>query len=162
MKYMGTLIAVKDMEKARQFYHDVLGLEVVGDFGANVMLTENIFLQTAETWKTFIHKQEDEIVFENNAVELYFEEDDIDAFIKRLETFDEIAYVHPLLEHGWGQRAVRFYDPDKHIIEVAENIDMVIKRFMDSGLSIEQTAVRMDVPVDYLKSSLRHNRQEKD
>ena len=28
MKYTGTLIAVKDMEKSKQFYHDVLGMEV--------------------------------------------------------------------------------------------------------------------------------------
>ena len=27
MKYPGTLIAVKDMEKSKQFYHDVLGME---------------------------------------------------------------------------------------------------------------------------------------
>ena len=35
MKYTGTLIAVKDIEKSKQFYHDVLGLDVVADFGAN-------------------------------------------------------------------------------------------------------------------------------
>lgn len=39
MKYTGTLIAVKDMEKSKQFYHDVLGMEVAADFGANVTLT---------------------------------------------------------------------------------------------------------------------------
>ena len=58
MKYTCTLIAVKDMKKAKQFYHDVLGLEVVADFGANVTLTGGISLQTADTWKSFIHKQE--------------------------------------------------------------------------------------------------------
>lgn len=154
MKYKGTLIAVKDMEIAKQFYHDILGLEVVSDFGANVILTGNIFLQTADTWKTFIHKPENKILFENNAVELYFEEDDIDSFINKLKIFKDIIYVHPLVEHSWGQRVIRFYDPDKHIIEVGENIEMVIKRFLNSGLSIEETAIRMDVPIEYIKSSL--------
>ena len=156
MKYMGTLIAVKDIEKAKRFYHDILGLKVVGDFGANVLLTGGIFLQTAETWKNFIHKQDEEILFKNNAIELYFEENDIDLFMKRLEDFNNISYVHPLIEHRWGQRAVRFYDLDNHIIEVAENIDMVVQRFINSGLSIEETAVRMDVSVDYVKLSLAH------
>ena len=32
LKYTSTLIAVADMEKSKQFYHDVLGLEVVADF----------------------------------------------------------------------------------------------------------------------------------
>ena len=36
-----------------------------------------------------------------------------------------IEYVHPVKEHGWGQRVVRFYDPDKHIIEVGENMKVV-------------------------------------
>ena len=72
MKYKCTLIAVKDMEKAKLFYHDVLGLEVVDDFGANVVLTGGIALQTAHTWKDFIHRQENEIIFGNNAGELYF------------------------------------------------------------------------------------------
>ena len=40
MKYAGTLIAVKDIEKSKLFYHDVLGLDVVSDFGENVTLTE--------------------------------------------------------------------------------------------------------------------------
>ena len=48
MKYTGTLIAVKDMEKSRQFYHDVLGLEVATDFGANVTLTGASFCRP---WK---------------------------------------------------------------------------------------------------------------
>jgi len=58
------------------------------------------------------------------------------------------------LEHSWGQRVVRFYDPDKHIVEVGENIIMIVRRFLNSGLSIEDIAVRMDVPIDYVKSCL--------
>lgn len=59
-----------------------------------------------------------------------------------------------MLEHSWGQRVIRFYDPDKHIVEVGENIIMVVRRFLNSGLSIEDIAVRMDVPIDYVKSCL--------
>lgn len=153
MKYLGTLIAVKDMEKSKSFYDDVLGLKVINDFGANVVLSCGIFLQTADTWKNFIRKQEDEIIFNNNAIEIYFEEDNIDLFVSKLESLD-ISYVHPLVEHEWGQRAVRFYDPDNHIIEVGESIVMVVKRFLKSGLSVEETAKRMDVSVDYIKSCL--------
>ena len=59
-----------------------------------------------------------------------------------------------LFEHRWGQRVVRFYDPDKHIIEVGEKLDAVVQRFIDSGLSAEETAVRMDIPVDFVLSCL--------
>lgn len=152
MRYTSTLLAVRDMEKAKGFYRSVLGLEVVADFGANVTLTGGIALQTLETWKEFIQK--DDIAFGNNACELYFEEDDIEDFAVKLKSFD-IEYVHELIEHAWGQRVVRFYDFDRHIIEVGENIVSVVKRFIDSGLSEDQTAARMDVPLEYIKSWIK-------
>ena len=151
LKYTSTLIAVADMEISKQFYHDVLGLEIVADFGDNVTLDGGIALQTMNTWKTFIRT--DNVVLPNNAGELYFEEEDMDTFCDHLKKFD-ICYVHPLFEHRWGQRVVRFYDPDKHIIEVGEKLDAVILRFMENGLSAEETAVRMDIPFDFVRACL--------
>ena len=151
MKYTSTLIAVADMEKSRQFYHDVLGMNVVADFGANVTLNGGIVLQTLDTWISFIRT--DKVVLPNNAGELYFEEEDLDAFLENLKQFD-ICYVHPLFEHRWGQRVVRFYDPDRHIIEVGEKLNTVILRFMEQGLSAEETAIRMDIPLDFVTACL--------
>ena len=157
MKYKGTLIAVKDIEKSKAFYKSVLDLDVVMDAGANVELTGGVSLQTVDTWVNFIDKSSSEIIFSNNAIELYFETDDIDGFIKKLKSLADIKYIHPLIEHSWGQRAIRFYDLDNHIIEVAENIVLVIKKFMGSGLTIEQTATRMDVDVGYIRSTLEQS-----
>ena len=152
MKYTSTLIAVSDMEKSKQFYHDVLGMNVVADFGANVTLDGGLVMQTLDTWKSFIRT--DKVLLPNNAGELYFEEEDLDAFLENLKQFD-ICYVHPLFEHRWGQRVVRFYDPDRHIIEVGEKLDAVILRFMEQGLSAEETAIRMDIAVDYVTACLK-------
>lgn len=154
MKFLNPLIVVSNMEKSKLFYYEVLGLKVIEDFGANITLTGGIALQTKDSWSTFIHKEDSEIVFGGNESELYFEEDDFDSFIKRLNNMRDINYVHSMVEHSWGQRVVRFYDPDKHIIEVGENMIKVVRRFLDSGLSIEETAIRMDVPLDYVKSCL--------
>lgn len=151
MKYVSTLLAVRNMARSRQFYHDVLGLNVTADFGANVVLEGGIALQTAEIWQDFIHT--DAVTFHHNSGELYFEETDMDAFLRRLANLD-IEYVHPLKEHRWGQRVVRFYDPDYHIIEVGENMAMVARRFQESGLNEEYIAVRMDVPLDYVRGLL--------
>lgn len=150
--YKGTLIAVKDMEKSKQFYQDILGMEIIGDFGANVQLSGGLFLQTMDTWQSFIGGKE--ISLRNNAGELYFEVSDIDAFCRTLQTY-HVEYVHELLEHRWGQRVVRFYDPDHHIIEVAEDIAIVVKRFFGSGMNEAQVAERMDIPIDYVKACLK-------
>lgn len=155
MKYRSTLITVADLEKSKKFYHEIMGLDVIADFGANVTLTGGIALQTLETWKDFIYKDKKDIIFKNNACELYFEEDDMDAFIKKLDTFKDIEYVHRLIKHRWGQRVVRFYDLDKHMIEVGENMVIVVKRFAKSGFSAEEIATRMDVSPDYIKACLQ-------
>lgn len=151
MRFVSALLAVRDMERSKKFYHDVLGLEVDADFGANVMLGGGIALQTVETWRDFIRT--DAVTFRHNAGELYFEERDLDAFLRRLEGL-AIEYVHGLKEHAWGQRVVRFYDPDHHIIEVGEDMAVVARRFRDSGMTDEQVARRMDVPEEYVKKLL--------
>lgn len=154
MKYMSTLLAVRDMEKSKQFYTKILDLAVVSDFGDNVLLTGGIALQTVATWVAFLQRKEEDIFFANHASELYFEENDIDIFMESLQR-QEIRYVHPLFEHRWGQRVVRFYDPDGHIIEVGENMAMVVQRFLQKGLSIEETALRMEVSLEYVRACIR-------
>ena len=39
MKYLGPLLVVKEIEKSKQFYLEVLGCEIISDFGANIALT---------------------------------------------------------------------------------------------------------------------------
>ena len=63
--------------------------------------------------------------------------------------------VHAPLEHRWGQRVVRLYDPDRHVIEVGEAMSDVCRRFRDSGLDEEGIARRMDVPVEYVREQLK-------
>ncbi|NMB92853.1 MAG: glyoxalase, partial [Flexilinea flocculi] len=57
MLYKGTLIAVTDMERSKKFYHDVLNMNVVNDFGANVELEHGLYLQEKETWVKFINNK---------------------------------------------------------------------------------------------------------
>ena len=155
MKYKNPLLVVTDMERSKTFYREVLGLRVVMDFGANITLTGGVSLQTRDSWKTFIRASDSEIAFGGNDAELYFEEEDFDAFVDRLSSLESVRLVHPVTEHRWGQRAVRFYDPDRHIIEVGENMKAVCRRFLGSGMTVEETAARMDVPVKFVNSCLR-------
>ena len=139
------MLVVADIDKSVAFYKKVLGLHVIMDFGANKTLPGGLCLQTLETWKAFIG---------SNDAEIYFEEDDFDAFAEKLGKFD-IEYIHPVKEHSWGQRVVRFYDPDKHIVEVGENMKAVCKRFLESGMTPKQVAQRMDVPMKFVNACMR-------
>ncbi|MGN0513287.1 MAG: VOC family protein [Lachnospiraceae bacterium] len=152
MKFKNPMLVVTDIDKAVEFYKKVLGLHVIMDFGANKTLTGGLALQTAETYRDFIDTEN--ISYGGNNFELYFEEDDFDRFVNKLEEYD-VEYVHPVKEHSWGQRVVRFYDPDKYIIEVGENIKAVCRRFLDEGMTPEQVAERMDVPMRFVKACMR-------
>lgn len=152
MKLNSPMLVVRDIEKSVAFYKQVLGLDVILDFGANKTLTGGLALQTLETYQEFIGT--DDISFGGNSFEIYFEEDDFDSFAKKLNECS-VEYVHPVKEHSWGQRVVRFYDPDKHIIEVGENMEMVCRRFLSAGMTPEQVARRMDVPVEFVNDCIR-------
>lgn len=152
MKLNSPMLVVTDINKSVDFYKKVFGLRVVMDFGANKTLTGGLALQTIETFKEFIGK--DEICFGGNNFEIYFEEDDFDKFINRLNECN-VEYVHPVKEHSWGQRVVRIYDPDRHIIEIGENMKVVCRRFLASGMTPEQVAMRMDVPIKFVNACIR-------
>ena len=154
MKLKNPMIIVTDLENSKKFYKEVLGLRVIMDFGANITLTGGLCLQTKDSWLEFINASDKDISFGGNDAEIYFEEDDFDKFTEKLKKCD-IEYVHPIMEHSWGQRVVRFYDPDKHIIEVGENMKVVCKRFLDSGMTPEQVAKRMDVPMKFVNACMR-------
>lgn len=116
MKLKNILIVVKDIERSKQFYHDLFGLEMILDNGGNMILTEGLVLQDEKIWKAFIGK---EIIPENHSCELYFEERDLETFVQKLEKlYPSIQYVNRLMTHSWGQKVIRFYDLDGNLIEV--------------------------------------------
>lgn len=116
MKLKNVLIVVKDIEKSKQFYHDLFGLGVVLDNDGNVILTEGLVLQDRKIWESFLEK---EVILRSNSTELYFEEYDLDAFVEKLERlYPRIQYVNKLMTLSWGQKVVRFYDPDGNLVKV--------------------------------------------
>ena len=116
MRLKNVLIVVKDIEKSRKFYHDLFGIDLVLDNDGNMIFTEGLVLQDEKIWKSFLGR---DILRQNNACELYFEEQDIEVFVEKLERlYPSIEYVNRLMTHSWGQRVIRFYDLDGNLIEV--------------------------------------------
>ena len=116
MRLRNFLIVVNDIERSRQFYHDLFGLELLLDNDGNMILTDGLVLQDRKIWENFTGRS---VTFENNAAELYFEERDIEGFAKKLEElYPDTVYVNSLMTHSWGQKVIRFYDPDGNLIEV--------------------------------------------
>lgn len=143
------LIVVRDIEKSKAFYHDIFGLDVIADFDGNVILTEGLVLQEKSIWEQFIQCK---VTGKGNDAELYFEENNMDAFLTRLEKSSyPIEYVNPLMEHDWGQRVIRIYDPDGHMIEVGEAMDFVARRYLSQGMIPEEVARKTQLPLSQVQ-----------
>lgn len=155
MKFSGCLYVVEDADRTKSFYKELFGIRVIQDFGANFTMTGGISFQTKESWMNFIHKDASEIRFGGNDAEIYFETEDIKSFMKICENYPDIIFVHELQEHDWGQRVVRLYDPDHHIIEVGEAMDQLIKRLKGEGLSIEEISDKTMLSVKMIQRMLK-------
>lgn len=116
MKLKNILIVVKDIERSKQFYQELFGLDMIRSNDGNMILTEGLVLQEEKIWKEYIQK---DILCYHNSCELYFEEQDIESFVQKLEKlYPSIQYVSRLMTHEWGQKVIRFYDLDGNLIEV--------------------------------------------
>ena len=152
MKYVCTVISVADISAARKFYEDLFGLEVYQDYGRNIVFTCGLALQQDFDWLVNIPKEK--VLKKSNNAEVVFEEPDFDGFLNKLKECPEIEYLGEVIEHSWGQRVIRFYDLDGHLIEVGEDMKMVIKRFLVSGMTMEEVSAKMDASVEDLTKLL--------
>lgn len=116
MRLKNVLITVQDTKRAKTFYKDLFGLDVILDGDANVMLTEGLVLQDRKVWEDSLGEKVASYI---NTSELYFEETDLEGFAGKLQAYEEvIRYTDRLRELPGGQKMLRFYDPDGNLIEV--------------------------------------------
>jgi len=85
---------------------------------------------------------------------LYFEFDDVDSFVKELKN-NKIEFIHKIKEQPWRQKVVRFYDPDKNIIEVVESLEFLSFRLSKEGKSIEEISKIIGFPTDFVFESIQ-------
>jgi len=154
VKFICPLIVVNNIGISKSFYEKVLNQKVQYDFGENVSFESGFAIHLKSHFSDLVNKSENDIIQKSNNFEFYFEEEDLDSFLQKLKDIEAVEYVHGLKEQPWGQRAIRFYDPDKHIIEVGEPMESVVKRLLGKGLSIEETAKRTLMPEEFVRQCL--------
>lgn len=154
MQYICPLVVVNDIQVSRKFYESILEQEVLFDHGPNIAFKSGLSIHLKSHFSELVSIDSNDIHQKAGNFELYFEEDDLDSFLDRLSNVDGVRFVHEMKEMPWGQRVVRFYDPDMHIIEVGEPMEVVAKRFLSAGLSAEETAYRISMPKEFVELCL--------
>ncbi len=152
--FEGYMLIVKDAQCSKKFYEQVLGLQTTLDLGKHIVFNAPFFLLQEDDWCTFSQIQQQALQYSHHSGELVFEVEDITSFMQHLSSFPDILKVHDLKEHPWGRHAIRFYDPDGHVVEVGESMKVVVKRFLKQGMSIEETAKRSEFPESFVRMCL--------
>lgn len=149
IKFQCALFTVKDVSVSKIFYRDLLGQKLRYDFGENIVFEGDFSLQEKDHFAQMVSVDPDSIAVRSNNAELYFETDDFDGFMKKIEQYGdmEIKFLHPVRIQDWGQRTIRFYDPDGNIVEVGESMDVVIGHFLKEGYSLQQVAEITQHPI---------------
>jgi GNAT superfamily N-acetyltransferase/catechol 2,3-dioxygenase-like lactoylglutathione lyase family enzyme len=148
LKNLISVLFVKDIEISKSFYSNVLRQQISLDFGTNVIFKSGFAIWQISNNHIIPSKlglgniQQKSV----NRFELCFETDDIVKVHNDLK-MSNVKFVHEVLEEIWGQKTIRFYDPDNHLIEIGESLEQFVFRFYNQGMSIQQVSERTYVPV---------------
>lgn len=154
MKLTCPLLVVQNMQRSKLFYQTLLDQQVVMDFGENITFDGGFALQTQSSWETFLRCLPDDIQYGGKNAELYFETQDFDGFVDKLQAHPNVKWVHDVVEYPWGQRVVRFYDPDHHILEVGESMVTVAQKLLAQGMTPEMVAEVTQHPIEFVRQCM--------
>ena len=114
------MIAVKDIDRAKQFYTDKLGLKPVQEMGGDFFMLKS--------GDTTLNVYRSEFAGTNKATALTFDVDDIDAEVRELKD-KGITFEHYDVQglkadgdiySGEGIKTAWFKDPDGNILSLVE------------------------------------------
>lgn len=148
VKYQMPLIAVSDVGRSKRFYCGLFDQRVVLDFGENVTFSGGFAIQEKFAWLTGL--AEDSVRSRPNNMELYFETDDLDAFMQRLGEWPSRRTAPPAPQIRLAAVHRTFLRPDGHIVEVGEAMEVVIRRCLAEGHTAEETAALTQHPLEFV------------
>jgi predicted enzyme related to lactoylglutathione lyase len=155
MNFQLVLLAVKNVEVFKRFYGELFDQTLTLDLGKNVTFSGGFAIQEDFAWLTDISAES--MVQKSNNMELYFEVDDFEDFIQKVQAYPNVNYVHQPKMYEWKQRVVRIYDPDCHMIEIGESMAIIARRYLSDGYSVEETSAIIQHPIEFVKSCLPLN-----
>ena len=162
-KEAGLLLAVSDFKKSKAFYEIVMKQKIIQEDVNMVYYESGVALQG--DYAEIVAGEKDfaprpsgakiEIKQKSNSCQVGFEVEDLDYWVEKIKATEGIELLHDVTEYNWGQRVIRFYDYDGHIIELGEDLQVVAKRLQAQGLTEEQIAGKMNfLPLEFLQQLL--------
>jgi len=157
--YQAAVISVSDMPSSVHFYRDLMGQVVSADHGPVVLFAGGFALWEMKHMSVTVfsrHPGRTAATAADN-LELYFECERVDEVMGALEK-EGVRILDPVREQSWGQRTFRCTDPDGHIIEVAEPMNVVAKRLFCRGVQPSAVSAQTGLPLEAVLQSIGYPR----
>ena len=157
LKFTCPLIVVDEIARSRYFYEQLLGQKVKFDFGQNVQSEGDFSIHLKSHFQSLLGDMTQyPVTRKDHWGELYFETDELEPIYQCLAEAG-VEFVHSIREQPWGQRVIRLYDPDGHIVEIGESLEMVVRRFHKQGLSIELISEKSSMPREFVERVIKEH-----
>ncbi|WP_208250584.1 VOC family protein [Rhizobium sp. T1470] len=120
MRFINSIPFVRDISRSKEFYNELLGLNIIEDAGNFVLFECGFAIHEGQSLEQTIWDQKHDAAepYGRRNLLLYFEHGDLDAAFENIAPHVEL--IHAVEKQAWGQRVFRFYDPDGHAIEIGE------------------------------------------
>ena len=154
MRFKGPAAYIADLDRSRAFYEDLLGLTVLrvmsrGEIPIAVAYTEglSIWLASDAYASLFGDASLAPRDLRGGNWENTFETDRYEDLYNQLrEAGAEFLYEPRTMP--WGQRGFRVYDPDGHILDIAETMSASVRRQAAEGKPLEQISATSGFTLD--------------
>jgi catechol 2,3-dioxygenase-like lactoylglutathione lyase family enzyme len=154
ISYTSAVLLTRQYDRMVDFYRNVLNQQIRYDFDGCIQFECGLSI-----WRV----REDHPVAKalkgrdggNGAMEICFETEDMDAQGARIAAAG-VTLAHDVIEENWGQRTLRFFDPDGNLVELGESMHAFCKRLHRSGMSVEEvgnkTGIQQNIVKHFLES----------
>ena len=138
------VLFVREIKNSKDFYTTLLHQQVEHDFGKNIIFESGLTMWEIDPDHEISKKANTQN--DSNRFELYFETESIQEVQVELEQKNTL-FLHKIQEEPWGQQTLRFFDPDHHLIEVGEPLEVFVKRMHQQGLSHAEISRKSGIPI---------------
>jgi catechol 2,3-dioxygenase-like lactoylglutathione lyase family enzyme len=145
MNLHSTVLFVKDIQNSKKFYTQILAFKIQHDFGKNIILDNGLAIW--EIQPEHIIARNLSTTPESNRFELYFETENLENIFEKLQSAG-IRFFHKIKEESWGQRTIRFFDPDHHLLEIGETLEVFVNNMHKRGLTPVQISEKSGIQLE--------------
>jgi catechol 2,3-dioxygenase-like lactoylglutathione lyase family enzyme len=124
--FYNTIVFVSDIQKSRYFYEKIMSLKIEVDYSVFVIYENRLAIHEGnKLQETIFGKVQKRILkrFGRKNIDIYFETNELGKMEKIL-TNEHVKFIHKIKQQDWGQKVLRCYDPDMHIVEIGEPLHL--------------------------------------